>query len=54
MPTIKLPHVAEGSIDLAGTRVPVVNHLVIVPTALVGIVLRAQPDAELVPDAPQE
>lgn len=48
MPTIRLPHIAEGSIDIRGARVPVVNHLVAVPADAVGVVLRSQPDAELI------
>lgn len=54
MPTIRLPHIAEGSIDVGGQRVPVVNHLVTVPLAQLGPVLRGQPDAEIVSveDAP--
>lgn len=51
MPTIRLPHIAEGSIDVAGTRVPVKDHLVTVPIDHVGLILRAQPGAELVPEA---
>ena len=54
MPTIRLPHIADGSIDLGGTRTPVVNHLIVVAPNQVGVVLRNQPDAEIVDDAPKE
>ena len=50
MPTIRLPHLAHGSIDLDGARVPVTDHLITVPLDQVGTVLRACDGAELVPD----
>lgn len=50
MPTIRLPHIEEGSIDLDGQRVPVVNHLVTVPAEKVGTVLRQNEGAEIAPE----
>ena len=50
MPTIRLPHISDGSIDLDGVRVPVVDHLVTVPADKVGTVLRQNEGAEIPPE----
>lgn len=50
MPTIMLPAIEEGSIDIGGERLPVVNHRVVVPLSVVGTVLRQNEGAELVPE----
>jgi hypothetical protein len=50
--TIYLPGMPEGSLDLAGTRTAVRDHQVRVPLGLASAVLRAVPDAYIVPEAP--
>jgi len=50
---IHLPHIAEGSIDLGGQRLEVVDHIVTVPDAAVGTVLRQNEGAEIVPGEEQ-
>jgi hypothetical protein len=49
--TIYLPGMPEGSLDLAGTRTTVRDHQVRVPLGLVSAVLRAVPDAYILPAA---
>lgn len=50
---IHLPHIADGSIDLGGQRIEVIDHIVTVPDAAVGTVLRQNEGAEIVPGEEQ-
>lgn len=53
MPRIRIPHIADGSLDINGVRRPVIDHVIEVHVQEMGIVLSNVPKAEILPDVPE-